>query len=151
MTKSGFGEGGTEVAQSLLKYMNDYLSATTPEAKQGIISQAKKYVMSGDMFMEFASSFVSGGLLAGGGKQVSNIQTGSVGDRVSIDEYRSLSEQAILPENQNNQDIIQKLTETKNILDNKFTSTKESIVSATLEGSGQPLIDINVADMGNGK
>ena len=84
MAKSGFGEGGTEVAQSLLKYMNDYISAPTPEAKQEIVKQAKNYVTSGDMFMEFASAFASGAILAGGGQKASpiqNVQTGSVGDQ----------------------------------------------------------------------
>ena len=151
MAKSGFGEGGTEVSQSLLKYMNDYLSAPNTEVQQNVIKQATKYVTSGDMFMEFASSFVSGGLLAGGGQQASKTQTGSVGDKATLEEFNLLNEQATLPENQNKPDIIQKLTDTKNLLDNKFTSAKESVVSSSLEGSDQPLIDINVADMGDGK
>lgn len=65
----GFGvEGGTEVAQSLLKYSNDYSKAQTAEEKRTILDEAKRYVTSGGMAMEFFVGGTVGGLLTAGGE-----------------------------------------------------------------------------------
>lgn len=70
MGKNGVIEGGTEVSQTLLKYANDWASAPNERAKKEILAQAVNYVKSGDMFMEFASSFVSGAIIGGAGNVV---------------------------------------------------------------------------------
>lgn len=70
MGKNGVIEGGTEVSQTLLKYANDWASAPNERAKKEVLAQAVNYVKSGDMFMEFASSFVSGAIIGGAGNVV---------------------------------------------------------------------------------
>ena len=59
-------EGGTEVAQSLLKYSTDYAQAKTSEAKQKVIEEAKKYVKEGGMVNEFLVGGVAGGVIGAG-------------------------------------------------------------------------------------
>lgn len=62
----GFGtEGATEVAQSLLKFTNDYGNAKTEEQKAAVLAEAKDYVLSGGMAMEFFVGGVAGGILTG--------------------------------------------------------------------------------------
>ncbi len=70
MGKNGVIEGGTEVSQTLLKYANDWASAPNERAKKEVLAQAVNYVKSGDMFMEFASSFASGAIIGGAGNVV---------------------------------------------------------------------------------
>lgn len=67
----GFGvEGSTEVAQSLLKYSNDYANARTPEEKQAVLNEAKLYVTSGGMAMEFFVGGVAGAAITGAGSAI---------------------------------------------------------------------------------
>lgn len=64
----GFGtEGSTEVAQSLLKYANDYGNARGDAEKQAVLDEAKQYVVSGGILMEFAVGGVAGGVITGAG------------------------------------------------------------------------------------
>lgn len=68
----GFGvEGSTEVAQSLLKYANDYGGARTEEEKQKILDNAKRYVVDGGMAMEFFVGGTVGGILGAGTQALS--------------------------------------------------------------------------------
>jgi len=64
--RTGVVEGGTEVAQTLIKYANDYRNAKTPEDRDAIVQQAKNYVTSGDILQEFGSAFISGGMIGAG-------------------------------------------------------------------------------------
>lgn len=65
-TLKGFGiEGSTEVSQSLLKYANDYGNARTEEEKQKVLDNAKRYITSGGIAMEFAVGGVAGGIITG--------------------------------------------------------------------------------------
>src|SRR5690606_6008411 len=51
----GFGiEGSTEVVQSLTKYANDYGNAKNQAQKDAVLAEAKQYVTSGGIAMEFA-------------------------------------------------------------------------------------------------
>lgn len=63
--KSFVTEGSTEVAQSLLKYSNDYGHAKSPAQKQAIIDEAKQYVVNGGLVNEFLVGGVSGGIIGG--------------------------------------------------------------------------------------
>ena len=64
----GFGtEGSTEVAQSLLKYANDYGNARSEQEKQAVLDKAKQYVTSGGILMEFGVGGVAGGVITGAG------------------------------------------------------------------------------------
>lgn len=65
-TLKGFGiEGTTEVAQSLLKYSNDYGNARTDEERQAVLTEAENYVKNGGMAMEFAVGGTVGGVAGG--------------------------------------------------------------------------------------
>lgn len=55
-------EGSTEVAQSLLKYANDYGNARTQAQKNEVLADAKNYVLNGGLLMEFGVGAVAGGL-----------------------------------------------------------------------------------------
>lgn len=59
-------EGGTEVSQSLLKYANDYRNEPTQARKDAVLAEAKQYVASGQMLMEFAVAGAAGGLIGAG-------------------------------------------------------------------------------------
>jgi hypothetical protein len=59
-------EGSTEVAQSFLKMGNDYKNARTQEERDVILAEAKRYITSGDILMEYSVGSVSGGILGGG-------------------------------------------------------------------------------------
>ena len=76
LLKNGFIEGSTESLQSLLKYGNDYQNAKTPEERKYVIDQAKNYVTSGDILMEFAVGATSGGIISGGAYGVSKMVGG---------------------------------------------------------------------------
>lgn len=69
--KTAGSEGSTEVLQTLLKYSNDYKEANSDEEKQAILDQAKKYITSGDMAMEFTVGAVAGGGVGMVGSSVS--------------------------------------------------------------------------------
>jgi len=62
-------EGTTEVSQSLLKFSNDYANAQSDEEREAILNDAKQYVTSGAIAMEF---FVGAtvGAIAGAGTEV---------------------------------------------------------------------------------
>jgi hypothetical protein len=53
-------EGGTEVAQDLLKMGNDYSNAKTPEEKAKILASAKEYFTSGQILMTGLVGGISG-------------------------------------------------------------------------------------------
>lgn len=67
-------EGGTEVAQDLLKYADAYNRAQTPEEKKQIMDDAKKYFTSGQILMTFG---VGGTLGAGMGAAGYGLSKGS--------------------------------------------------------------------------
>ena len=59
-------EGGTEVAQDLLKMQNDYINAKTPEEKSKILAGAKEYFTSGQILMTFGVGGLSGAAVGTG-------------------------------------------------------------------------------------
>jgi hypothetical protein len=60
-------EGGTEVAQDLLKYANDYGSAKTDKEKNKILNEVKEYFTSGQILITAGvGGIVGGGIGAGG-------------------------------------------------------------------------------------
>jgi hypothetical protein len=63
LAKNGSIEGGTEVAQSLLKFANRYVNE--PENRDAIIAEAKNYFKSGAILNEFAVGAVAGAGIAG--------------------------------------------------------------------------------------
>lgn len=85
MLKGSSVEGGTEVAQTFMKFANDYQAATTPEKKQQILANAKNYVTSGDMAIEFITGSLAGGVVAGGTSIVN----------VSIQNQNKIAEQTV--------------------------------------------------------
>lgn len=56
-------EGGTEVAQDLLKMQVDYMNAKTPEEREKVIADAKKYFTSGQILMTLGVGGISGALV----------------------------------------------------------------------------------------
>jgi hypothetical protein len=60
-------EGGTEVAQDLLKYQEAYLRADTEEKKAQILKDAKEYFTSGQILMTFGVGGVSGAAIGTAG------------------------------------------------------------------------------------
>lgn len=84
-------EGGTEVAQTLLKLSNDYANAENQKEKDAVLSQGKQYFTSGGILMEFGVGGVAGGIATGvnfkyGGGASTEVElsepTGSVGERI---------------------------------------------------------------------
>lgn len=65
LKKSFLTEGGTESAQTLLKYANDYRTAKNETDRNQAISNAKQYITSGDILMEFAIGGLSGASIGG--------------------------------------------------------------------------------------
>ena len=57
-------EGGTEVAQDLLKYGNNYRLASTDEEKEAILKEAQEYFTSGQILVTAGVGGVSGGGIA---------------------------------------------------------------------------------------
>jgi len=79
MVKNFGVEGGTEVAQDLLKYQNNWRMAKTDEEKNAIMEEGKKYFTSGQILMTLGVGGVSGALIGGagqlvGGKNISAVQ-----------------------------------------------------------------------------
>lgn len=65
-TLQGAGiEGSTEVAQTLLKYQNDYNNAKSDAERKAILDQAKNYFTSGDIAVEFGAGALAGAGIAG--------------------------------------------------------------------------------------
>lgn len=58
-------EGGTEVAQTLLKLTNDYANAESQKEKDAVLAQGKQYFTSGGILMEFGVGAVAGGIATG--------------------------------------------------------------------------------------
>ena len=65
LEKSFLTEGGTESAQTLLKYANDYRTAKNETDRNQAISNAKQYITSGDILMEFSIGGLSGASIGG--------------------------------------------------------------------------------------
>ena len=57
-------EGGTEVAQDLLKYGNNYRLATTDEEKEAVLKEAQEYFTSGQILVTAGVGGISGGGIA---------------------------------------------------------------------------------------
>lgn len=65
-TLKGFGiEGSTEVAQSLLKYANDYQNAGTDKEREQVLADAATYVKDGGLAMEFFVGGTAGAVITG--------------------------------------------------------------------------------------
>ena len=60
-------EGGTEVAQDILKYANDYGSAKTDKEKNKILNEVKEYFTSGQILITAGVGGVVGGGISAGG------------------------------------------------------------------------------------
>jgi hypothetical protein len=67
-------EGATEVAQSLLKYTNDYARAGSEQERAEVLADAKQYITSGDIAMEWAVGSTVGLIASGAGTMVENEQ-----------------------------------------------------------------------------
>ncbi len=91
-TLQGAGiEGTTEVAQTLLKYQNDYTAAKTDEERKAVLAKAKNYFTSGDIAVEFGAGALAGGAISGAGSALgSNIS--SANQTVNIAEQSSVPE-----------------------------------------------------------
>jgi len=63
-------EGGTEVTQTLLKYANSYASTKDEAKRASILAEAKEYITSGDMAVEFLVGAAAGGVISGAGQGV---------------------------------------------------------------------------------
>ena|GEM_PF-5952353 len=69
-------EGGTEVAQDLLKYGNDYRSAKTQAEKDAVLAKAKEYFTSGQILMTAGVGGLTGagiGVAMKGGQNAANL------------------------------------------------------------------------------
>lgn len=71
--KAFVAEGGTEVAQDLLKFANDYRKSSDAEERNEIIDQAKNYFTSGQILVTAGVGGVVGGGIAAGGVGVQRI------------------------------------------------------------------------------
>jgi hypothetical protein len=60
MVKNFSVEGGTEVAQDILKMANDYRNAKTPEERARIMAEAKEYITSGQILITGLVGGISG-------------------------------------------------------------------------------------------
>lgn len=63
-------EGSTEVAQSFLKYANDYKNAPDEESKKKVVEELKNYVKEGGMAQEFLIGGIAGGIITGGASAI---------------------------------------------------------------------------------
>lgn len=63
-------EGSTEVAQSFLKYANDYKNAPDEESKKKVVEDLKNYVKEGGMAQEFLIGGIAGGIITGGASAI---------------------------------------------------------------------------------
>lgn len=63
-------EGSTEVAQSFLKYANDYKNAPNEEAKKQVVADLTSYVKEGGMAQEFLIGGIAGGIITGGASAI---------------------------------------------------------------------------------
>lgn len=73
LKESGKGftvEGSTEVAQSFLKYANDYKNASDETAKQKVVQDLASYVKEGGMAQEFLIGGIAGGIITGGASAI---------------------------------------------------------------------------------
>ena len=71
--KAFVAEGGTEVAQDLLKFANDYRKSGDIEEKNEILNQAKNYFTSGQILVTAGVGGVVGGGIAAGGMGVQRV------------------------------------------------------------------------------
>jgi hypothetical protein len=78
-------EGGTEVAQDLLKYSNNFNNAHTPEEKMEVLRQAKRYFTSGQILMTAGV----GGIVGAG------IGAGAYGIDVGIQSTKNVMEDEV--------------------------------------------------------
>ena len=62
--KGGITEGSTEVLQTIGKLSNDYLNATSDEARATKVDELKKYIKEGGLAEEFLVGGVSGGAIS---------------------------------------------------------------------------------------
>lgn len=75
-TLKGFGvEGSTEVAQSLLKYANDYENAGTDAEREKVLADAAVYVKDGGLAMEFFVGGTAGAVITGATSLATNPST----------------------------------------------------------------------------
>lgn len=73
LKESGKGftvEGSTEVAQSFLKYANDYKNAPDEATKQKVVQDLASYVKEGGMAQEFLIGGIAGGIITGGASAI---------------------------------------------------------------------------------
>ncbi len=61
--KTFTAEGGTEVAQTLLKNANDYRNAATSDERKAVVDETKRYITSGDILLEGLIGGLSGGII----------------------------------------------------------------------------------------
>ena len=77
-------EGGTEVAQDLLKMANSYREAKTPEERAQILQEAKEYFTSGQILMTAGVGGLSGAFTAGGAYGINKTNINAGGSAINV-------------------------------------------------------------------
>ena len=167
--KSAGIEGSTEVLQSLTKFANDYGNAITAEEKNAILKEAKEYVTSGAIAMEFAVGSVVGGVAdvaVGGGidssvqptktdtkekkeiqKNITEIELDNTEIDKAIDELAELEKTGDIQDNQN----ATRALELRDTIEDYTRAFNDKTQFVPSEVSKTPLIDITTSVLPDGK
>jgi hypothetical protein len=93
-------EGGTEVAQDLLKLADEWRRAETEEQKRLVMKQAKEYFTSGQILTTFVIGGISGALVGGGGyiinQSIQNNKIKAGGKELTLEEIHSPEGEALI-------------------------------------------------------
>jgi hypothetical protein len=160
-------EGSTEVLQSLTKYANDYGNAKTQEDKDRILAEAKQYVVSGAIAMEFG---VGGLVGAGAGAVVGGVNPSSQpNDKTTKPKVNTVTPPQIKIENTNideaitqltkleatgdieNPDTVAEITQLRDVVTDYTKAFNDKTVFVPSEVSTAPLIDITTSELPSGK
>ena len=175
----GFGiEGSTEVVQSLAKYANDYANAKTQKDKDAVLAEAKQYVTSGGIAMEFAVGGTVGAIadvsvskLSGGSSSQPNDQTTKKGG-VPKDEAPRVPNTSPVQATVENADVdsavtqlvelersgdtsdplvAAEITALRDILNDYTTAFNDKTIFVPSEVSSSPLVEVVTSTLPNGK
>ena len=160
-------EGSTEVLQSLTKYANDYGNAKTQEEKDRILAEAKQYVVSGAIAMEFGVGGVVG---AGAGAVVGGVNPSSQpNDKTTKPKVNTVTPPQIQIENTDideainkltklettedieNPDTVAEITQLRDVVTDYTKAFNDKTVFVPSEVSTAPLIDITTSELPSGK
>lgn len=160
-------EGSTEVLQSLTKYANDYGNAKTQEEKDRILAEAKQYVVSGAIAMEFGVGGLVGGV---SGAIVGGVNPSSQpNDKTTKPKVNTVTPPQIKIENTNideaitqltkleatgdieNPDTVAEITQLRDVVTDYTKAFNDKTVFVPSEVSTAPLIDITTSELPSGK